>query len=93
MSPRLSPESIISADRSAYAASSQTGRLLCPHCLGSLSRVRRDLLDRLISVFVPVRRYRCPTMRCEWEGLLRISRVTPPVGDSIRRYRYRVKAL
>lgn len=33
--------------------------LVCPRCRSSLQRVRRGLLDRFITLFVPVLRYRC----------------------------------
>ena len=31
-------------------------------------RVPRRLLDRLLSMFVLVHRYRCPCFSCQWEG-------------------------
>lgn len=43
----------------------------CPHCRGSLHRVRRRMFDHLISLVLPVRRYQCLSMGCEWEGNLR----------------------
>lgn len=43
----------------------------CPRCDGDLIRIRRRLVDRLISVFVPVRRFRCVYLGCFWEGNLR----------------------
>jgi hypothetical protein len=33
--------------------------------------VSRRFVDLLISVFIPVRRYRCISMQCSWEGNLR----------------------
>jgi hypothetical protein len=41
----------------------------CPTCGGGLRRIHRRSLDRLISVFVPVRRYRCRNNECRWQGL------------------------
>lgn len=43
----------------------------CPECTGWLYRVRRRLIDRLISLIFPVVRYRCSSMGCDWEGNLR----------------------
>jgi hypothetical protein len=39
----------------------------CPWCGGTIQRVHRKPLDRLISRFVPVRHYRC--FACHWSGL------------------------
>jgi hypothetical protein len=41
----------------------------CPRCGGGLQRVHRYSLDRAISVFVPVRRYRCTNRDCGWSGM------------------------
>lgn len=49
-------------------------RPACPHCKGAVIRVPRRFVDLLISIFVPVRRFRCCAMRCGWEGNLRNSR-------------------
>ena len=43
----------------------------CPHCKGNTDRIPRNTLDFMISVFVPVRRYRCVSIGCNWEGRLR----------------------
>jgi predicted RNA-binding Zn-ribbon protein involved in translation (DUF1610 family) len=45
----------------------------CPVCGGSLYRVHRSSLDRLLGSLsgVPLRRYRCSDEDCGWEGLLR----------------------
>lgn len=49
----------------------------CPVCKGSLYRVPRRFLDRVLSVFVPVCRYRCHSWACGWEGNLRASGDSP----------------
>jgi hypothetical protein len=41
----------------------------CPRCSGDLQRIHRHRLDRLVSVFVPVGRYRCRNRDCLWQGL------------------------
>ncbi|MDP1534383.1 MAG: hypothetical protein Q8L92_12485 [Rubrivivax sp.] len=46
-------------------------RLACPHCQAPVKRVPRGLIDRLISVFVPIWRFACPAPRCGWTGLVR----------------------
>jgi hypothetical protein len=44
---------------------------LCPQCGAPLLRIQRHVVDRLISLAWPVRRYRCSNFLCEWEGNLR----------------------
>jgi hypothetical protein len=46
----------------------------CPRCNGSVYRVPRRFVDLLLSRFMPVRRYRCDSMGCDWEGNLRMKR-------------------
>jgi hypothetical protein len=53
----------------------------CPRCKGSAYRVRRQYLDFLVSIVVPVRRYRCRSMGCGWEGILRTKRHSGERGD------------
>lgn len=45
---------------------------VCPHCNGPVERVRRRFLDRILSLFSPVQRYRCRAKGwdCDWEGNL-----------------------
>jgi hypothetical protein len=40
-------------------------------CTGSVDRIRRRPIDRIVSLFVPVQRYRCLNLACGWEGNLR----------------------
>ena len=40
----------------------------CPRCGSELQRVHRHSIDRAISIFVPVRRYRCANRECGWSG-------------------------
>ena len=51
----------------------------CPHCKGNTDRIPRSTLDFMVSVVVPVRRYRCLSIGCNWEGSLR-----KPQGASSR---------
>jgi hypothetical protein len=44
--------------------------LQCPQCDGKLRRVRRRLHERLLSFFLPVRRYQCLSWDCGWEGVI-----------------------
>ena len=46
----------------------------CPRCHASLFNVARRLPDLLVSFFVPIRRYRCISMQCSWEGNMRDKR-------------------
>jgi hypothetical protein len=50
--------------------------LRCPRCGGNVHRKHRTTADRLVSLVVPVRRYRCVNHECHWQGL----RVTPAKG-------------
>lgn len=50
------------------------GEHTCPRCHGMVYRVHRRFLDRCLSVALPVHRYRCGEMGCDWEGNLRIRR-------------------
>jgi hypothetical protein len=43
--------------------------LTCPRCGGRIHRTHRHASDRLISLVVPVRRYRCMSKDCRWHGL------------------------
>lgn len=43
----------------------------CPQCGEPLHRVHRHPLDRLLSLFVPLRRYTCYARDCQWTGVLR----------------------
>ncbi len=50
------------------AAYPSAKRLACPKCGGDLSRIPRRIVDRLLSVFRPVQRYRCRNFACQWIG-------------------------
>ena len=54
----------------------------CPLCNSSTNRIPRRFIDLLLSIFIPLRRYRCRAMRCCWEGNLRNPRATSsPTGQ------------
>ena len=40
----------------------------CPKCGGDFVRVHRRIRDRLRSVILPVRRYRCSGLQCQYEA-------------------------
>ena len=44
----------------------------CPLCAGYATRIRRRRIDRFISLFKPVYRYRCQNYYCQWRGNIRI---------------------
>jgi hypothetical protein len=52
-----------------YAGS--VGAAACPRCGGTVQRIRRRWIDRVLSVFARLRRYRCHSPLCGWEGNLR----------------------
>ncbi len=41
----------------------------CPKCGSELHRIHRAAGDRLIGLFLPMRRYRCRSSECNWTGL------------------------
>jgi hypothetical protein len=41
----------------------------CPRCGGKLHRIHRRWRDRVVSLYVPVRRYRCGDPSCGWSGM------------------------
>jgi hypothetical protein len=41
----------------------------CPRCGGDLQRIHRHRADRVLDLYVPVRRYRCKDGDCDWRGL------------------------
>lgn len=46
----------------------------CPRCHSAVFNVSRRLNDLFLSIFIPLRRYRCISMKCSWEGTLREKR-------------------
>ena len=46
----------------------------CPRCDGAVIRMPRRFVDRLVSIVVPVHRFRCRSFGCNWEGNLREKR-------------------
>lgn len=60
-------------------------KMSCPRCGGSIYRIRRRFVDRVISLFTAVRRYRCTDCDCRWEGNLRPERLARRPGpDHVR---------
>ena len=45
----------------------------CPLCNAALLRTARRPIDRFLSRFVAVQRYRCVSFTCQWEGNFRTS--------------------
>ena len=65
----------------------------CPLCSGVTERVSRHFIDRLLSLFMPVSRYRCRSSSCTWEGALRPrSSQAPAKTPSPRRRRPMLEA-
>jgi len=48
----------------------------CPYCGSDLHRIHRRWRDRVLGLYVPLRRYRCGNRDCRWEGL-RVSSARP----------------
>ena len=51
----------------------------CPRCNGTVCRVQRRLVDRIMNAFFPLRRYRCVSADCLWVGDLLMKR--HPIPD------------
>jgi hypothetical protein len=67
-------------DSARYRGSAATEPYLCPRCHKlSLSRMHRTMLDRLISVVVPVKRFECEA--CSWVGRIRASKRLESEGN------------
>lgn len=49
----------------------------CPMCRRTLVRERRRTVDRLYSLFQPVRRYRCQNFACQWMGNFAADKTSP----------------
>jgi hypothetical protein len=73
-------------DSALHAVASQPA-FTCPRCGMAVTRVRRTLLDRLSSFFVPQLRVRCDAAYCGWQGLVR--RDTPGTASFQRSRAYR----
>jgi hypothetical protein len=52
----------------------------CPQCGATLMRIHRRPIDRVVSLFKPLRRYRCTRLECEWTGNL--PRTYPAMGTA-----------
>jgi transposase-like protein len=50
--------------------------MACPHCGDLAPRVKRTLRDRVVSWFIPVKRYRCDY--CDWTATSVTSRISGP---------------
>jgi len=84
VSPTIDPAALLTCgrvfdgDESAMNGTSGFGQSVasygqpCPVCNASTHRISRRFIDRLLSIFMPVRRYRCQSMKCTWEGNLRV---------------------
>lgn len=60
---------ILGAVRYCLRRSPQWVATKCPTCNGLLYRSHRRPVSRLVSLFVPLRRYYCVNPRCRWQGL------------------------
>jgi transposase-like protein len=47
---------------------------MCPQCASYARRIRKRFLDRMISVVMPVNRYKCQS--CHWHGNVSKHRLT-----------------
>lgn len=61
----------------AEASDNHSRWAICPRCNAGIFRVSRRLVDLFVSIFVPIRRYRCRSLSCGWEGNIREKRLHP----------------
>lgn len=47
--------------------------LVCPRCGSQIVRIHRRTSDRIMSIFISVRRYSCQSSNCQWEGKIRVT--------------------
>jgi len=73
-SPKILPFIPVSPSRHVYSSCGST----CPRCKASVFRISRRFIDLLVSLVMPIRRYRCISMACNWEGNLREKRMSLP---------------
>jgi len=67
MTFRRSTLLVVPRDSSGFTACGRS----CPRCSSALYGVARRLPESLFSLFVPLRRYRCISLQCSWEGNFR----------------------
>lgn len=72
------PSPIGTLDAYAYDTCGPSPGRACPRCSGPVYRIPRRFVDLLLSAVVPVHRYRCDEMGCNWEGNLRATRESVP---------------
>ena len=66
---------------SSRAFAGPSSGVRCPHCSKRAHRMRRRWIDRILSLFTPVRRYWC--YECHWQGNLDAEHAQPfNPGDS-----------
>ena len=56
----------------------------CPRCFGPTARVARTLPDRLLSLWMPGKRYRCCALLCNWDGLLLSRKQRKGAGNAVK---------
>lgn len=68
------------------APRAEFGGRSCPRCERRAERMARSWGDRVVSLFMPVVRYRCVSAGCGWQGLLlrRHRRHTEFAADAYR---------
>lgn len=54
---------------------SSTPACRCPECGDVLNKIPRRGVDRALSLFASLHRYRCHNLLCQWEGNLRDGRL------------------
>ena len=52
-------------------------KLMCPNCDAKLIRTPRRPMDRLLSLFIPLQRFRCTHFQCQWVGNIRLDETSP----------------
>ena len=63
------------------ANTAETSRHTCPTCGEPLLRIPRRAVDRLLSLFSPVHRYRCRNHSCRWQGNISVQNTSEEKVD------------
>jgi hypothetical protein len=82
-SPETGSRPAATGGASAESPRDLPGHPACPLCDTRVIRIPRRFIDRVISVVHSVRRYRCGSFTCNWEGNLPHKALVPDRPDAM----------